>query len=83
VNDETKGRRAAEILTDAVFIEAEAMTKADLMSAWSAEKEQAKRESLWMELQGLGATRRALQKLVDRATKSAHDRARQESRLNA
>jgi len=83
VTDETKGREARAILDNEVYREAEAMTKADVLKRWEAERDSAKRDALWMELQGLGATRRALQTLADRGEKATHDRTRQEARINA
>lgn len=82
-DETTKGHRAKQMLEDDVFIEAETMARAAVLKRWQAEEDKEKREELWMELQGLGATRRALQTLADRGTKKAHDRARQEQRLDA
>ena len=82
MSEETKGRRAAEILKDEVFLEAEAMAKAKVMQQWEHESDQSKRDALWHQIQALRATRVALEVLVGRGTTAAHH-AQKESRLNA
>jgi len=81
VNDETKGRRAAEILKDEVFLEAEALARANVMQQWSTETDQSKRDALWHQVQALRATRVALEVLVGRGTIATHQS--KESRLDA
>lgn len=82
MSDEIKGRRAKEILTDDVFVEAEAMAKTKVMTEWERETDPAKREALWHQIQALRATRVALEVLVGRWQTAAHQ-AHKESRLNA
>ena len=82
MTDETNGRRAAEILKDEIFLEAEAMAKAKVMQAWENEPDQSKRDALWHQIQALRATRLALEVLVGRGTTAAHQ-AQKESRHNA
>ena len=82
MNDETKGRRATEILKDETFLEAEAMAKTKVMQQWETEPDQSKRDALWHQIQALRATRVALESLVGRGTIAAHQ-AQKESRLNA
>jgi hypothetical protein len=77
MSDETKGRRAAEILKDEVFLEAEALAEATAVQQWKNEPDQSKRDALWHQIQALRATRVALEVLVGRGTIAAH---KQESR---
>lgn len=72
MTDETRGKRAQEILDDEVFIEAEAIAKSRVMAEWEVEKDPAKREHLWTQVSGLRATRTALVVLVSRGTTAAH-----------
>ena len=80
MSDETKGRRAKEILEDEVFLEAEAMAEATAVKQWKTEMDQSKRDALWHQIQALQATRVALEVLVGRGTIAAHQK---ESRLDA
>lgn len=80
MNAETKGRKAQEILDDPVFLEAQASAEQQIKDEWAAESSQARRESLWHQLQGGSPLVRALRTIAGRGQMAIHERQREEKR---
>lgn len=78
---EEKGRRAQEILDSEVFQEAERMAEQQIKDEWAAEASQARRESLWHQIQGGSPLKRALRTIAGQGTWSERERKREEKRL--
>ena len=75
---ESKGRKAREILESEVYLEAESRARQSLKDLWEHSKTAQDRESLWHQLQAIGATRRALSAIAGDGDVVIHQRQRQE-----
>lgn len=77
---EAKGRRAQEILDDAVFQEAQERAAVTLTKRWKSAPTSQEREALWHQLQALDAVTASLRAIAGDGDFAAHDRLKQERR---
>ena len=82
MTDAELGRRAQAILDDEAFQHANKMAIQQLKDEWAVEGSEARRNSLWHQVQGVNPIVRALTTLAGRGDVIAFERQRQERKVN-